>query len=119
MEGSLYYPSVETGHCPSEEMEDMPAEVTPKHGVFHQSLALQRKKLKSERYFGDLSEADDEDAAEIDTPQSPKDAKLLALGEVLDLGAYFDYFGVTDKERVTMCRGYASYVASIVKTYKK
>ena len=40
-------------------------------------------------------------------------------GPELDLAGYFDHFGVDLASRITICRGYASYVASTVKARRK
>jgi hypothetical protein len=47
------------------------------------------------------------------------DEDEVADVEVLDLEEYFDSFGVPDEERVKMCRGYATYVASKIPVVKK
>lgn len=54
-----------------------------------------------------------------DREEMDEDEDEVADVEVLDLEEYFDSFGVPDEERVKMCRGYATYVASKIPVVKK
>jgi len=37
----------------------------------------------------------------------------------LDLARYFDHFGIAEKERVSLCRGFATYISSKIKSSKR